>query len=747
MRAVAVKARRERADQFLLPECLATNQPVKTLKTNTFGMSLDREEPSSERAYRRVLREEQLQEALHESAEMLLSIANTSHDAIALFDPDGRIGFWNKAAETLFGYRAEDVLGSLFAPLLIPVTYHNAYSESLVPAQSPEESHRTDTHTIVLEVKHRDGTQFPIECSLTPVKLEGRWSTIGILRDTTERRRAQEDLRKLSRAVEQSPVSVVITDSDGAIEYVNPKFVELTGYTAAEVMGKRPSLLKSGLTSDAIYRDLWETITAGREWRGEFRNRKKNGDLFWEYASISPIKSSDGRISHFLAVKEDITVRKKYEEQLLHQAHFDQLTELPNRLLAFDRLAQALSQARRSNKLVALMFVDLDNFKNINDTLGHAVGDKLLINVAERLRDSVRTTDTIARLGGDEFLVILFDLPTAVGCEVVSYKILKAFAQPFLLEGHELFITASIGVALYPSDGEDPHVLLRNADAALYRAKEQGRHTYQFYTAEMNAQVQERFNLESQLRHALERKELTIHFQPIIDLSSRTVVGVEALLRWNNAKLGSVPPDRFIPIAEDIGLIVPIGEWVLRNACQQLRAWRSIFGDSLWISVNVSPRQFLEPGFPSTVAVALRETGLKADSLRLEITERLLLDNSLKTTETLKQLIRAGVHFAIDDFGTGYSALSYLKSFTFHALKIDRSFLRDATTNSGAAALAIAIIAMAHSLGLKVIGEGVETESQMDFLYAEGCDMAQGYYFSRPLPAESFASFLTTYKS
>ncbi len=710
-------------------------------------MTLDHEEPSPERAYQSLLREEQLEEALHESAEMLLSIANTSHDAIALFDPEGRIGFWNKAAETLFGYRAEDILGTLFAPLVLPATHQKAYSEYFISAHSQEEKHKTNIYTIVLDALHRDGTYFPIECSLTPVKLEGRRSTIGILRDATERQRTQEDLRKLSRAVEQSPVSVVITDSAGAIEYVNPKFVELTGYTAEEVMGKRPSLLKSGFTSDAIYCDLWETITGGREWRGEFRNRKKNGDFFWEYASISPIKGPDGQISHFLAVKEDITVRKKYEQQLVHQAHFDQLTGLPNRLLALDRLSQALNRAHRSNNLVALMFVDLDNFKNINDTLGHSAGDKLLIHVAERLRGSIRTTDTIARLGGDEFLVILFDLPTAAGCEVVSRKILKAFAQPFRLEGHDLFVTASIGVAIYPSDGKDPHVLLRNADAALYRAKEQGRHTYRFYTEEMNAQALERFNLESQLRYALERNELAIHFQPIIDLRSETIAGVEALLRWNNAKLGNVPPDRFIPIAEDIGLIVPIGEWVLRNACQQLRVWRSGFGNSLWIAVNVSPRQFLEPAFPSTVTVALSETGLDTDSLRLEITERLLLDNSSKTKETFQRLIRAGVNFAIDDFGTGYSALSYLKSFTFQALKIDRSFLRDATTNSGAAALAIAIIAMAHSLGLKVIGEGVETESQMHFLHAEGCDMAQGYYFSRPLPAECLESFLKAYNT
>ena len=689
----------------------------------------------------------QVEEALRESAEMLLSIANTAHDAIILLDHNGCVGFWNKAAENMFGYRAEEILDRAFAPLILPAAHRATYTQYLACFQSPEHEHIPESQTMVLEGIHHDGTQFPIECSLAPVRLEGRWGAIGILRDTTERRRAEEDLRKLSRAVEQSPVSVVITDAEGAIEYVNPKFVELTGYTPSEVMGRKPSILKSGVTSDATYADLWTTIKSGREWRGEFHNRKKNGELFWEYASISPIKGLDGEISHFLAVKEDITVRKMYERQLLRQAHFDQLTELPNRLLALDRLSRALHRARQSDQLVALMFVDLDNFKTVNDTLGHAAGDRLLISAADRLRDCVRNTDTVARLGGDEFLIILTDLSSEADCEVVSHKILDVFSRPFHLDGHEIFVTASVGVAVYPGNGEDPHVLLRNADAALYRAKEQGRHTYRFFTSEMNQRALERLNLESQLRYALERNELEVHFQPIIDLSLNTVAGAEALLRWNNAELGSVPPERFIPIAEDTGLIAPIGEWVLRNVCQQLGAWRGTFGNSLWISVNVSPRQFLEPIFPRTVFHALSASGLTANVLFLEITERLLLDDSAQTMGTFQELSKMGVNFSVDDFGTGYSALSYLKRFTFHSLKIDRSFLRDATTNSGAAALATAIIAMAHSLGLKVIGEGAETKSQVEFLYAEGCDMAQGYYFSKPLPAEHFAEFLRHYKS
>lgn len=338
-------------------------------------------------------------------------------------------------------------------------------------------------------------------------------------------------------------------------------------------------------------------------------------------------------------------------------------------------------------------------------------------------------------------MIILVDLSSAADCQAVNQKILDLFSGPFHLEGHEVFVTASVGVAVYPTDGDDPHVLLRNADAALHRAKEQGRHTCRFFTSEMRLRAMERLTLESQLRYALNRNELSLHFQPIIDLSSRTIVGAEALLRWNSVQLGPVSPDRFIPVAEDTGLIVPIGEWVLKNACQQLRDWRTRINESLYVSVNVSPRQFLDACFAPTVARILKESELKADALELEITERLLLDESAQTAQTWQDLISMGVNFAIDDFGTGHSALSYLTRFPFHSLKIDRSFLCDATTNTGAAALATAIIAMAHSLGLKVIAEGAETKNQVEFLQEQGCDMAQGYYFSRPLSAKLFGEF------
>lgn len=680
----------------------------------------------------------QMEDALRESTQLLLSIADTAHDAIVLLDHDGGIAFWNKAAERMFGYRSKDVLGQPLAALVISESQrasHGGYFTSFCP---PERGGSL-TKKIAFKARRSTGAEFHAECSLSMVNLEGNWSAIGILRDmTAEQGGTEEELRKLSQAVEQSPVSVVITDVHGAIEYVNPKFVELTGFSPAEVIGKRPNILKSGYTSPETYRDLWSTITAGREWRGELSNRKKNGELFWEYASISPIRGLNGTVTHFLAVKEDITMRKMYEEQLVRQAQYDQLTGLPNRLLALDRLSQVLYRARQSSGVVALMFVDLDNFKNINDTLGHAAGDQLLVDAAARLRRCVRTSDTIARLGGDEFLIVLPDLSAVADSEIIGHKILDMFSRPFRLNGQEFFITASVGVAFYPSDGDDPHILLRNADAALYRAKEQGRHTYRFFTSEMNQQALERLNLESHLRYAQARGELKLHMQSIVDLHSGQLVGAEALLRWRSYELGNVPPDRFIPLAEDTGLIIPIGEWVLETACQQATRWQMPHNAPLRVSVNVSPLQFQETNLVATVSRILEKTRLPPDCLELEITERSLLDDSPAINAMLQQLIEMGVCLAVDDFGTGYSALTYLKRFPLHALKIDRSFVRDVTTDPGDAALVSAIVVMAHSLGLKVIGEGVETEEQVGFLRAQRCDMAQGFYFSKPIPQHAF---------
>jgi diguanylate cyclase (GGDEF)-like protein len=434
--------------------------------------------------------------------------------------------------------------------------------------------------------------------------------------------------------------------------------------------------------------------------------------------------------------------RKRSEERLAYMAQYDHLTGLTNRALFQDRLEQALARAKRSGALVALMFLDLDRFKAVNDTLGHGTGDLLLKKVAERLEGSVRETDTVARIGGDEFSIILEGLPEAEDAALVARKIIDKLVQPFVLDGHEVFVTTSIGIAVYPSSNGDS--LLTDADSAMYCAKEQGRNTYRFHTPEMNAQVRERLNMESKLRRALDQEEFLLYYQPQVDLTTGMIVGTEALLRWQHPELGLVSPGKFIPVLEDIGMMVRVGEWVLQTACRQSKAWQRDGFPPLRMAVNISARQFSRRDLIDTVAGVLTETGLDPNYLELEITESLLMEDIKANSRLLDELKTSveGLRVSIDDFGTGYSSLSYLKTFPIDLLKIDQSFIRDITTNSDDAAITTAIIVLAHNLRLKVIAEGVETEEQMTYLREKGCDEAQGFYFSRPLPADEFTKLL-----
>ncbi len=690
--------------------------------------------------------------ALRQSEERLRGAVESLQEGFALFDADDRLVILNDEyrrlspyAQTVFeqGLRYEDILRANVERGFIP----QAIGDEEAFIRERVERHRNPRGEIIRQFA--DGSWYILKEARTP---EGGIALSFI--EITELKRVEQDLRKLSQAVEQSPASVVITTAEGNIEYVNPKFVEVTGYSEKEVAGRNPRFLKSGQMGPELYEDLWRTVSAGREWRGELHNKKKNGELYWDYSAISPIKAADGTITHFLAVNEDITLRKEYEERLLHQANFDDLTGLPNRVLALDRLSQALARAEREHWNVALVFVDLDNFKNVNDTLGHAAGDELLMEAAQRLQSSVRKTDTVsrlgdeerfdtvARIGGDEFLIILPDLGAPVYAEVVARKILDACSKPFTLNGHDVFVTASVGLTVYPADGRDPQTLMQNADAAMYRAKEIGRNTYRFFTKQMNEQAAERLTIESHLRYALERDELFLEYQPIVEVSSGDLVGAEALLRWRNPELGLVTPDRFIGVAEGTGLIIPIGDWVLQTVCREAVAWQDRGMGPLRVAVNASSRQFRGSDLVTTVAEALEDSGLPPACLELEITESLLVDDESEATAILHQLSEFGVRLSIDDFGTGYSSLSYLKRFPVDTLKIDRAFVRDVTTDPEDAALARAIIAMGHSLGLKVVGEGVETEEQLQFLRRENCHLVQGFYFSKPLSISAFSSLL-----
>ena len=590
---------------------------------------------------------------------------------------------------------------------------------------------------LVLGDQSETGVQLPFDENDEEVIL----GALGVFTDLNERKQAKDSLRKLSRAVEQSPASVVITDTGGHIEYANPKFLEITGYSLDEVIGRKPNILKSGHTPKADHDDLWQTISSGREWRGEFLNVRKDGRRYWEYASISPIKAADGTITHYIAVKEDISVRKEYEERLFHQANFDPLTGLPNRVLVLDRLNQGLSRARRENDSLAVVFVDLDNFKNVNDTLGHAEGDVLSKQAAQRLTDCVRETDTVSRTGGDEFVIVLPAMHQPSDVEFVARKITEAFAKPFAIGSYNFHVTPSMGIAIYPGDGDDPSILLRNADAAMHLSKRKGRNAFQFFTPEINQHIVERMDLESRLRHALARDDLYLVYQPIIDSRTGGLVSVEALLRWNDEELGAVAPDRFISVAEETGLIVPIGEWVMRTACLQARQWRDEGVDLHRMQVNTSGRQVQGPEFVDIVRGALDDSGLPPGVLDLEITESTLMADVPAAAKTLEELRGLGVKLSIDDFGTGYSSLSQLRAFAVDTLKVDSSFVRDITADLDRTAIAEAIVVMGHSLGLTVTAEGVETEVQFEMLRAWGCDSVQGYLFSMPLVADDLKAF------
>ncbi|OHB42018.1 MAG: hypothetical protein A2Y11_03210 [Planctomycetes bacterium GWC2_39_26] len=561
-------------------------------------------------------------------------------------------------------------------------------------------------------------------------------------KEITMHERRELELRKVSLVVEQSPNVVLITDTQGNIEYVNPMFTLLTGYTREEAIGKNPRILKSGKTPPERYKRLWWTITSGTEWRGEFCNKKKNGELYWESAFISSIKNAAGDITHFIAIAEDTTERRRAEERIQHLAYYDALTGMPNRAFYNDLLSLALSHAQRRGEMVAVLFLDLDRFKDVNDTLGHSIGDQLLKIVAGRVADSLRKEDTVTRLGGDEFTLLLPGMTQTEDAARIAQKILEAVKKPLMLGGHELNITASIGIAIYPADGENAEALLKNADTAMYHAKEQGRNSYKFFTPVLQTRTVEHLEVESSLHHALEREEFIVYYQPQVDIKTGRIVSSEALIRWQCPGRGLINPAEFIGMAERTGLIVPIGEWVLRTACSQNKAWQDAGLPPLLVAVNLSAHQFQQENLVKMVELVLKETGMDPVFLVLEVTESAAMKNAETANYMIKRLVGLGVHFVIDDLGTGYSSLSYLKMFPIHALKIDKSFVQDVVTDSNDAALVTAIISMAKGLKLKVVAEGVETTAQLEFLRSLGCDEAQGYLFGKPMPAGEFKKML-----
>ncbi len=704
---------------------------------------------------------------------------------ILMVRPDGRVIFANAAARRL--YRAAQ--GTAPIPVDRAAAAIGAGERAADPGLPPLSAlvateawpqvaarltacldGRVDAETLRVPGRRRDGGPAALEICVGLVAWDDRPALHVSLIDVSARAAVEVRLRMLSQAIEQLPAAVVIADHAGRVEYVNARFTEVSGLRLGEFAGPAPRLLTSPLIGDHQFADIWATITAGRPWRGDLLGETQTGDHIWERTSISPILDTDDRISHFVAVKEDVTLRKAYEQQLLFQANFDPLTGLPNWALAQDRLGQAISQARRHGHSSGLMVIDLDHFQRINESAGHGTGDRLLVEVGRRLRARLPDEATVARLGGDEFAVIVPRVGAARDFDPLAAAVGAAIEPAVTIDDREYFITASIGIAVFPDDGDAAPVLISRADAALMQAKRGGRGTVRFYTREIDRRARELVRVDRHLHHALERDELTLVYQPIRDAATLALVGVEALLRWHNAAVAEVcgvaghvvPPDRFIPLAEDNGLIVPIGHWVLDTACRDLAAWSRI-GLKPRLSVNVSSRQFAAAGLVVEVERTLARHGLAPTDLEFEITERLLMAETAETRAALDSFSQLGIGLAIDDFGTGFSSLKYLHRFPVTALKIDRSFVaglrvagadgapanaaaggstgaRRAPADGDTAALIEATITLGHGLGIAVVAEGVERPDQLAALRGRGCDLVQGFLFGRPVPAATVAA-------
>ncbi|WBS05032.1 EAL domain-containing protein [Pseudoduganella sp. SL102] len=634
----------------------------------------------------------------------------------------------NRRCEELFGYEPGDMVGKSTS-----IVFPTAFDFEAAGARQYPTLGQGEYFSEERSYRRRDGTLF--WCMVSGCAIDQNRpndGSIWVYADITARKEAEEKLRLSATVLEHIADGVVVIGGDGRIVAVNPAFTQITGFTEAEALGRDLSLTRSARHDAAFHQQLWAELVDTGCWQGELWALRKGGEQFLQSLTITAVRDAQGVATHYAGVFSDITLVKENEEKLDHLAHHDSLTELPNRLLFNDRLQHALDRAQRSAEQLALLFIDLDRFKNVNDTLGHHIGDELLKQVAAALSHRLRDGDTLARLGGDEFVVLLEGVAGEYAVTLVAEKLVAMFEQPFLVAGHELFVTCSIGISLYPHDSTDRNVLIRNADVAMYQAKARGRNGYRFYAPSMTGEGVERLRLETWLRRSLEKDEMFLNYQPQVEIDTGRLIGVEALVRWNHPELGLVPPVRFIPLAEDSGFISQLGEWVLAQACRQMVRWEAAGLVVPKIAVNLSVRQFERGTIVRTVGDILRETGLAPHRLQLEVTESLIM-NTGDALQYINGLHALGVSLAIDDFGTGYSSLAYLKQMPVQTLKIDRSFIKDIHEDANDEAIAIAIIQLGKSMNLSVIAEGVETDEQAAFLLRHGCKQAQGYFYSRPV--------------
>jgi len=803
-----------------------------------------------------------------EDKEHLQAIVNNALDAIIQINTQGVITGWSHQAETIFGWSKSEATGQLITNLIIPERYRNAHLKGIKYFLNTGKGKIINTRT-ESEALRKNGTEFPIELSVSPVQTTNGVEFSAFIRDLSENKKAEDTLRKLSLAVEQSPSSILITDLDANIEYTNQAFLKTTGYTFDEVVGKNPKIFSANKVPKQSYQNMWKQLLNGKTWQGELINQRKDGSEYIELALISPVRQKNGEITHFLAIKEDITEKKQAEidlgiaaiafesqegimvtdannkilrvnksftkitgysidevigkqpnilnsgrqgklfylemwktivsrgswqgeiwnrhkrgtiypewltitarkdennqithyvaiftditefkaaeEKIKHLAYYDPLTQLANRRKLLDRLEHGLAMCNREGTKLALLMLDLDRFKSVNDNFGHLAGDELLQQVASRIKNRLRETDLLARLGGDEFVVLLEDISHPDDAARVADEIVTTLAKPFnLTKANNVQIGTSIGISLYPDHASSVALLMDHADMALYQAKDKGRGCYSYFSEKLTHIVRERLELEANLRQAIKQQELRVYYQPQVDILTGAIIGAEALVRWQTKDNGLIPPVKFISIAEETGLILEIGEWVLQETCRQGQQWIEQGLQQITLAVNVSPQQFKRADMRAIVENILINTGFPANLLELEMTESSLMEQQETVVDILNELRSLGILLAIDDFGTGYSSLAYLKRFPLDTLKIDKSFIDDIPHDQDDVEITTTINAMGHTLGFKVLAEGVENQQQLDFLQLIGCDTFQGYIKSKPLPANEFSALLQSQKT
>ncbi|MEO8032938.1 MAG: EAL domain-containing protein [Acidobacteriota bacterium] len=686
------------------------------------------------------------EDAWRKSERRLRQVIASTLDAVVTIDATGTVIDWNPQAEETFGITARDAVGRPLPMSIVPTRLQALFARLLDSYRSGRRKSRSERR-VQTAARRASGEEFPVEITLDPVGSGDAQTVTAFIRDISEQLRAQRHLEKSEKRfrsiVEKSYSGIALLDASLRFIFTSSSTHHLLGYTEEELLGRSLVELVHPRERDNAMR-IFETLkrASSGEAQGELRFQHKDGSWLW-LEGFGQNMLADSNVGAIVLNYRDVTQRKATEKKLEYQSYYDTLTGLPNRLLFRDRVVNAVAKARRYKSGLAVLYLDLDHFKIVNDGLGHSFGDRLIADVSRRLQECIRASDTISRTGGDEFSILLPDVTSSEAVASIARKILASLDRPFVVDQREFFVTASMGVSIHPADGDDVETLFRCADAALHRAKELGRNQSQLFTASMNARYEHRLQIEQSLHYAVERGEMEVWYQPICEGPSGRVESVEALIRWHDPRRGLIEPSEFINLAEETGLIVPIGEWVLRNSVRQLREWREVGIDHLRVAVNISVPQFQQPDFVELVKSVLAENSVAPDLLQLEITESVAIQDVGLTMNVLRELRAHGVRIAIDDFGTGQSSLIYLKQFPIDAIKIDKEFVRDVAGDETAAAIVSYVINLAHTLRLQVVAEGVETEAQYVFLRHCGCELMQGYLFSRPLPATQIQPLLT----